>query len=96
MHAAVGCRAWVRESVQPRFAIGATTNYGSLWRNERIRVQGEARSRPHGVRQRRQLLVFIPELDLVVATTGGNYADRSTFALLTEIIPKFILPAVVE
>ena len=40
--------------------------------------------------------IFIPALDLVIVSTGGNYSDRATFMMLTEIIPKYILPSVVD
>jgi hypothetical protein len=40
--------------------------------------------------------IFIPDLDLVIVSTGGNYSDRATFMMLTEIIPKYILPSVVD
>lgn len=42
------------------------------------------------------LSIFIPDLDLVVAATGGNYSDRANFVMLTEIIPKYILPAILD
>jgi len=40
--------------------------------------------------------IFIPGVDLVMVSTGGNYSDRATFMMLTEIIPKYILPSVVD
>lgn len=42
------------------------------------------------------LSIFIPDLDLVVAATGRNYSDRANFVMLTEIIPKYILPAILD
>jgi CubicO group peptidase (beta-lactamase class C family) len=43
-----------------------------------------------------QLVMVIPELDLVIATYGGNYADRVSFVLQQEYVPQYILPAVRE
>ena len=40
--------------------------------------------------------VFVPALDLVIVSLGGNYSDRAGFVMLTEIIPKYILPSVVD
>jgi hypothetical protein len=37
--------------------------------------------------------MFIPALDLVVATYAGNYADAGGFYGLRELVPKYILPA---
>jgi CubicO group peptidase (beta-lactamase class C family) len=43
-----------------------------------------------------QLVMVVPELDLVIATFGGNYADRVSFRLQQEFVPNYILPAVRE
>ena len=41
-----------------------------------------------------QIFMAIPDLDLVVGFTGGNYGDRGTFTAQREYVPRFILPAV--
>jgi CubicO group peptidase (beta-lactamase class C family) len=43
-----------------------------------------------------QLVLVVPELDLVIATYGGNYADRVSLVLQQEYVPQYILPAVRE
>ena len=43
-----------------------------------------------------QLVMVVPELDIVIATYGGNYADRVSFVLQQEYVPRYILPAVRE
>jgi len=43
-----------------------------------------------------QLVMAVPELDLVIATYGGNYADRVSLLLQQEYVPQYILPAVRE
>jgi CubicO group peptidase (beta-lactamase class C family) len=43
-----------------------------------------------------QGVIVIPELDLVVATYGGNYADRAGLYMQQELTPRHILPAVRE
>jgi hypothetical protein len=40
-----------------------------------------------------QYSMFIPELGLVIATFSGNYADPGGFFALRELVPKYILPA---
>ena len=40
--------------------------------------------------------MFIPELDLVIATYAGNYADPGGFYALRELVPKYILPALLK
>ena len=41
-----------------------------------------------------QISMAIPELDLVIAMTGGNYADAVLFTGQRVYVPKYILPAV--
>jgi CubicO group peptidase (beta-lactamase class C family) len=43
-----------------------------------------------------QLVMVVPDLDLVIATYGGNYADRVSLVLQQEYVPQYILPAVRE
>jgi CubicO group peptidase (beta-lactamase class C family) len=44
-----------------------------------------------------QGVMVIPELDLVIATYGGNYSSgRSAIHIQQELIPRYILPAVRE
>lgn len=43
-----------------------------------------------------QVVMVIPELDLVIAAYGGNYADRVSLVLQQEYVPRYILPAVRE
>ncbi len=42
-----------------------------------------------------QLIIVVPELDLVVGFTGGDYTDFQKYLLWEiEYLPKYILPAV--
>lgn len=43
-----------------------------------------------------QIVMVIPELDLVAAFYGGNYNDPGTFLAQQVYIPRYILPAVVR
>jgi CubicO group peptidase (beta-lactamase class C family) len=43
-----------------------------------------------------QGVTVIPELDLVVATYGGNYTDRVGLHIQQDLIPNYILPAARE
>ncbi len=46
--------------------------------------------------QGRKGVIVVPELDLVVATYGGNYSDRVGLRMQQDYVPSFILPAVRE
>jgi CubicO group peptidase (beta-lactamase class C family) len=43
-----------------------------------------------------QIVMGIPELDLVVAFYGGNYSDPALFTAQRVYVPKYVLPAVDE
>ncbi|MEP6508310.1 MAG: hypothetical protein ABJC63_08785, partial [Gemmatimonadales bacterium] len=41
-----------------------------------------------------QVFMAIPALDVVIAFTGGNYAQAATYTSQREFIPKYVLPAI--
>jgi predicted dehydrogenase len=41
-----------------------------------------------------QIFMGIPDLDLVIAFTGGSYADPALFIPQRVYVPKHILPAI--
>jgi CubicO group peptidase (beta-lactamase class C family) len=43
-----------------------------------------------------QAVIVIPELDLVIATLGGNYSSNATFFVQSHLVPRDLLPAVRE
>lgn len=43
-----------------------------------------------------QAVVVIPELDLVIATLGGNFFNGGSWYVQLNIIPQYLLPAVRE
>lgn len=38
----------------------------------------------------------IPDVDLVIAFTGGNYGDVAMFIPQRDYVPRYILPAVFD
>jgi CubicO group peptidase (beta-lactamase class C family) len=96
--------AWVRESVEPRHLLGtqierpnvvrSAQNYGYLWWTTQYRYRGRVIRAHHASGNGGQYAMWIPELDLVIATYGGNYADAGGFVSLTELIPQHILLAI--
>jgi CubicO group peptidase (beta-lactamase class C family) len=98
-------RDWIHESIEPRYLMGGLVetayvakpglNYGYLWWSTTYKYQGRIIRAYHASGNGGQFSVFIPDLDLVVAVFGGNYADRGGFVSITDLIPRWILPAVV-
>lgn len=41
-----------------------------------------------------QIFMAIPDLDLAIGFTGGNYADAATFVAQRDYLPHYLLPAV--
>jgi CubicO group peptidase (beta-lactamase class C family) len=86
---------WARKSGESLRAIGKSgQRYGYLWNSFEYpyrdrKVRGVFAGGNGG-----QIFMAIPELDLVIAFTGGNYADASLFIPQRQLVPELILPAV--
>jgi CubicO group peptidase (beta-lactamase class C family) len=87
---------WVTRSIAPRYTIGRANylNYGYLWWSREYAYLGRTVRVYSALGNGGQVVMFIPELDLVIATTGGNYSDPTTTLMTDELIPRYILPAV--
>jgi CubicO group peptidase (beta-lactamase class C family) len=86
-------RDWARKSSSPLYEL-AGIRYGFLW---------WVIDYPYGSRTVRaffaggnggQVVMGIPELDLVIAFYGGNYSDAVLFTPQRVFVPQYILPAV--
>ncbi len=98
--------AWVRESSEPRYLMSSQTetqyiakstlNYGYLWWSTLYKYRGRLIRGYQASGNGGQFSMFIPDLDLVVATWGGNYADRGGFVSITELVPRHIFTAIVK
>ena len=99
-------KEWVNESIQPRYLMSSQIetpfvakselNYGYLWWSTSYKYQGRIIRAYHASGNGGQYSLFIPDLDLVVAVFGGNYADRGGFFSIVDLIPRWIIPAVVQ
>jgi CubicO group peptidase (beta-lactamase class C family) len=90
-------RDWVTRAIEPRFTIGRANylNYGYLWWSREYDHLDRKVRAYSALGNGGQVVVFIPDLELVIATNGGNYSDNPrVFYYTDEFIPKYILPAV--
>lgn len=87
---------WVHESGEPTVDLQGTHNYGYLWWSTNYTFRGRSIQAHHASGNGGQYSVYIPDLNLVIGVFGGNYADRGGFYALRELIPNWILPAVVR
>lgn len=70
-----------------------TRKYGYLWWVEDYPYRGRTVRAFFAAGNGGQIVMGIPELDLVVAFYGGNYSDRATFVPQWIYVPQYILTA---
>ena len=85
---------WVRRSTAPLRSLNGVQQYGYLWNSVEYPYQGRRIRAYFAGGNGGQISMGIPELDLVVAFTGGNYADPALFRPQRQFVPLYILPAV--
>lgn len=91
-------REWARKSGAPLRLLSPSSGqtYGYLWNSVSYPYRGRRLHAYFPGGNGGQVYIGIPELDLLVAFTGGNYADRVLFRAQREFVPQDILPAVRE
>jgi CubicO group peptidase (beta-lactamase class C family) len=87
-------KTWVERATRPHSSIHAPNDYGYAWWIRERRV-GEKRFRTfEATGNGGQLLMVVPDLELVVMFTGGNYNQGAVWWRWgDELVPRFILPA---
>lgn len=93
-----------RRIVSESFAREATTkeqmigdrSYGYLWWVRSYPCHGRQVAAYFAGGNGTQLVIVVPELQLVIGFFGGNYSDAVLFIPQREWVPQFILPAVEE
>lgn len=87
-------KAWIEESTHP-YVRHEGEGHGYLWWTTDPAVEGHY---PPAVFSRGggdQFIVVVPELDMIVVTTGRNTLERGRWAAV-EMLEKHILPAISE
>jgi CubicO group peptidase (beta-lactamase class C family) len=85
---------WVRESIEPRVDLGGGHQYGYQWWLGRSAIRDRTVTWAAGRGNGGQALFVVPDLDLLVVVTAGNYDDRSRQQLPVDILDQHVLPAV--
>lgn len=91
-------KAWAERSTSPLVEIGSKhkKNYGYLWWITEYPYHGRTISAFFAAGNGGQIVMGIPELDMVIAFYAGNYSDRVLFRTQRHLIPEYVLPAVLE
>ncbi len=84
---------WIAESAQEQIKIGGR-GYGYQWWISEYPYQNETVTAVFAAGNGGQIVMAIPELDLVVAFYGGSYSDGVFLRSQNELIPNYVLPAV--
>ena len=87
---------WVRKSTAALRVLSPKSGqtYGYLWNSVTYDLGGRKLFAYFPGGNGGQVAIGIPDLDLVVTFTGGNYADAVLFRSQREFVPQDILPAV--
>jgi CubicO group peptidase (beta-lactamase class C family) len=85
---------WVQRSTAPLRDFSPTQQYGFLWNSVAYDYNGRKIRAFFAGGNGGQVSMGIPDLDLVIAFTGGNYNDPVLFTSQRVLVPQWILPAV--
>ena len=86
--------AWVGRSTAPLRNLTPTQEYGYLWNSVAYEYHDRKIRAFFAGGNGGQVSMGIPDLDLVIAFTGGNYNDPVLFTGQRVHVPRYILPAV--
>jgi CubicO group peptidase (beta-lactamase class C family) len=85
---------WAAKSGAALRNLSRTQTYGWLWNSMAYDYRGRKVHALFAGGNGGQIFMAIPELELVIAFTGGNYSQAATFTAQREFIPRYILPAI--
>jgi CubicO group peptidase (beta-lactamase class C family) len=86
---------WVERSTANHATMGDGRTYGYTWWRHELRVGDRVYSEYEASGNGGQLVMVVPELDLVVMFTAGNYNHVAIWRKFREeLLPRFILGAV--
>ena len=87
-------RDWVRRSTAPLRDLNAFQQYGLLWNSVAYDYNGRKIRAFFAGGNGGQVSMGIPDLDVVITFTGGNYNDPVLFTGQRVWVPRYVLPAV--
>lgn len=87
-------REWARRSGAALRNLTKSQQYGWLWNSVEYPYEGRKVRAFFAGGNGGQIFMGIPDLDLVIGLTGGNYGDPALFIPQRVFVPEHILPAV--
>lgn len=90
-------RSWTKVATEPHVSIYAKGDYGYAWWLREFQINRKVYKTYRAAGNGGQLVIVYPDLDLVVAFTGGNYSQGPIWwKWPDEVVPKFIVPALLK
>lgn len=86
-------RDWVERSRAPLRNLSSVQQYGWLWNSAEYPYRGGKVRGFFAAGNGGQIFMGIPELDLVIAFTGGSYNMRALLIPQREYVPRYLLRA---
>jgi CubicO group peptidase (beta-lactamase class C family) len=84
---------WAKKSTSPRLDL-REMQYGYLWWSREYKLKDRTLRAFFAAGNGGQIVMGVPDLDLLVAFYGGNYGDPMTLMAQNVFVPGYILPAV--
>jgi CubicO group peptidase (beta-lactamase class C family) len=88
-------KQWVEAATRSHTSVNAKNDYGYAWWIRSYRLGAKTYRTFEAQGNGGQSLIVVPDLDLVIMFTGGNYNQGPVWwAWGDQLVPKYILPAV--
>ena len=87
-------REWTLQSGSAMHNLSSQQQWGWLWNSVEFPYKGRKVRGIFAGGNGGQVFMAIPALDVVIAFTGGNYAQAVTYVSQREFIPRYVLPAI--
>jgi CubicO group peptidase (beta-lactamase class C family) len=87
-------QAWVEASTTEHSRFAPDHSYGYGWHLHTFHAGGRDYREYAAEGNGGQFVIVLPELDLTVAITAGNYGDFKTWYALQDLVADYVLPAV--
>lgn len=86
---------WVRTSTTHRIRTADDGSDGYGWHRHTLRAEGREHSEYEASGNGGQFVIVVPDLDLTIAITAGNYNQFAIWrAFRDEFVPKYVLSAI--
>ena len=86
-------KRWIDATVTRQATFGPNHDYGYAWHLHTFRVDGHDYRSYAAEGNGGQFVIVVPELELVVAITAGNYGQFPVWYQLQELVSKYVIPA---